>query len=66
MKDAFHRMRLPPWMKRLFGLPGLKAGDAGLHGSVLDGHRLGYDDVIYPIPEALPMGVRGVCICARA
>eukprot|EP00959_Pyramimonas_sp_CCMP1952_P316257 6619457-Pyramimonas_sp.AAC.1 len=48
VKDAFHHMRLPPCMKRLFGLPALKAGDAGLQGTVLDGHMLSYDDVVFP------------------
>ncbi|CAK0820065.1 unnamed protein product, partial [Prorocentrum cordatum] len=56
VKDAFHRMRLPAWMKRLFGLPSLRAGDVGIHGGRLDGEVLSFDDLIYPIPEALPMG----------
>ncbi|CAK0866522.1 unnamed protein product, partial [Prorocentrum cordatum] len=64
VKGAFHRMRLPPWMKRLLGLPALKAGDAGLQGTVLDGRVLSYDDVVYPIPEAQPMGCTwGLCLC---
>ncbi|CAK0908876.1 unnamed protein product, partial [Prorocentrum cordatum] len=56
VKDAFHRTRLPAWMKLLFGLPSLRAGDVGIHGSRLDGEALGFDDLVYPIPEALPMG----------
>ncbi|CAK0789693.1 unnamed protein product [Prorocentrum cordatum] len=64
VKGAFHRVRLPPWMKRLFGLPALEAGDVRLHGAMLEGKVLGYDDVIFPVPEALPMGrTWSLCLC---
>eukprot|EP00959_Pyramimonas_sp_CCMP1952_P073639 1539072-Pyramimonas_sp.AAC.1 len=51
-------------MKRLLGLPSLRAGDVGIHGGRLDGEVLGFDDLIYPIPEALPMGCTwGLRLC---
>ncbi|CAK0831367.1 unnamed protein product [Prorocentrum cordatum] len=67
VKDAFRRVRLPPRMKRLFGLPALKAGGVRLHGAMLEGKVLGYDVVIFPVPEAPPMGCAwGLRLCQSA
>eukprot|EP00959_Pyramimonas_sp_CCMP1952_P363730 7616963-Pyramimonas_sp.AAC.1 len=55
VKGAFRRVRLPPWMKRVFGAPAIKAGSARLSGAELEGCMLSCDDLIHPIPEALPM-----------
>ena len=56
VQDAFHRLRMPVWLRRYFGLPPRFANDVGLTGSMLDGRVLLADSLVFPVPTALPMG----------
>lgn len=40
MKDCFHRLRAPPWLRQYFALLCRFARAVGLAGVLLDGHRL--------------------------
>ena len=40
VKDAFHRLLMPSWMRRYFGLQPLTADEAGIVGKEVDGVAL--------------------------
>ena len=54
VQDAFHRMGIPLWLSRWFGLPRFRAGDVGITETV-DG-VVDPDDWVTPMPRCLPMG----------
>ena len=56
VKDAFHRLLMPEWMSRYFGLPALTAEAAGLTGEIIDGTPALATDKIIPLARPLPMG----------
>lgn len=56
VKDCFHRLRQPRWLAEYFCFKPIRAHWVGLTGTMLDGHRLGPNDVIYPMPGSLCMG----------
>ena len=56
VKDAFHRLLMPEWMSRYFGLPALTAEEAGLTGEIVDGAPALASDKLIPLARPLPMG----------
>ncbi|CAK0823231.1 unnamed protein product [Prorocentrum cordatum] len=54
LKDACHRMGIPTWLSRWFGLPPVRAAGVGLTDA-LDG-PVGPDEMVTPMPRRLPMG----------
>ena len=56
VKDCFHRMVQPKWMREYFSLDPVPAEWLGLGGTILDGYRLKHDDLIWPMPAPLCMG----------
>ena len=54
IRDAFHRMGMPEWLRRYFALPPLTARELGI--TSLEGVALQPDDKVWPLPRALPMG----------
>ncbi|CAE7388043.1 unnamed protein product [Symbiodinium sp. CCMP2592] len=56
VKDAFHRLRQPPWLAKYFCMRPIEAHYLGMTGKELDGKRLRSQDKIYPMPGSLCMG----------
>ena len=56
VKDCFHRILTPPWLRRFFALPPLRAEEVGVVGQALDDEVVGRGRLVYPLPCALPMG----------
>ena len=56
VRDAFHRLLMPAWMSRYFGLPPLTAREAGVTGEVIDGIPAAASDLIWPLARPLPVG----------
>jgi len=56
IKDTFHRLRMPSWMRPFFCLPKVKAGDVGMSGRMVSGRTLRPGSWVYPMPMTLPMG----------
>ena len=57
IENAFHRMRMPRWLSDFFCLPfTLCAGDMGMVGQMVDGHKLSYHDELSLAASNLPMG----------
>ena len=56
VKDCFHRMVQPKWLREYFCLDPVPAHWLGLGGTLLGDHRLRDDDLIFPMPAPLCMG----------
>ena len=56
VKDCFHRMRQPRWLREFFALDPVPARWVGRGGSMLQGVKLEPDTMIYPMPMSLCMG----------
>ena len=56
VKDCSHRLRQPNWLFEYCCLEAIPAHWVRLQGTLLDGARLGADDMIYPVPGSLCMG----------
>ncbi|CAK0826014.1 unnamed protein product, partial [Prorocentrum cordatum] len=56
VKDAFHRLIMPEWLSRYFGLPDALAEGVGAVGQVIDGAVAAAGDAIAPLARALPTG----------
>ena len=56
VKDCFHRMVQPKWLREYFCLDPVPAHWLGLGGTLLGDHRLRDDDLIFPIPAPLCVG----------
>ncbi|CAE7674483.1 pksN [Symbiodinium sp. CCMP2592] len=56
VKDCFHRMAQPRWLREYFALDPIPACWVGLQGTSLGGITLARDDLIYPMPAPLCMG----------
>ncbi|CAK0874520.1 unnamed protein product, partial [Prorocentrum cordatum] len=56
VKDAFHRSRVPPFLRRYFRFPSVRSGAAGLAGQVVGGVVLTGNEQVWPCPVAFPMG----------
>ena len=57
IENAFHRMRMPVWLSDYFCLPFvLKAGELGIMGQTVEGHKLSYHDEVSLAASNLPMG----------
>ena len=56
VKDCFHRMRMPPWLRRYFCLPAVPASVVGMAGQQLEDKVLGPRDPVWPCWAVLPMG----------
>ncbi|CAE7628065.1 pksN [Symbiodinium sp. CCMP2592] len=56
VKDCFHRMTQPRWLREYVALDPIPAGWVGLQGTSLGGITLARDDLIYPMPAPLCMG----------
>ena len=56
VKDCFHRMAQPRWLREYFALDPIPACWVGLQGTSLGGITLACDDLIYPMPAPLCMG----------
>ena len=54
VKDCFHRIGIPRWMSRLFGMPPVQAWELGI--TEVDGRSVSPADWLYPMPRCLPMG----------
>ena len=54
IRDAFHRLIIPRWLRKFFALPPVRAGDVGI--SSLEGRPVAADALIHPVPVSLPMG----------
>ena len=57
IENCFRRMRMPLWLNDYFCLPFcFCAGDIGLTGQVIDGHKLRFHDKVDIAACCLPMG----------
>ena len=56
VKDCFHRMRQPRWLREFFALDPIPARWVGRGGTDLEGNRLEPDTLIFPMPMSLCMG----------
>ena len=56
VKDCFHRMVQPRWMREYFALDPVPADWLDLGGTYLEDHLLKKDDLIWPMPAPLCMG----------
>ena len=57
IENAFRRMRMPVWLSNYFCLPFvLKAGELGIMGQTVEGHKLSYHDEVSLAASNLPMG----------
>ncbi|CAK0863074.1 unnamed protein product [Prorocentrum cordatum] len=54
VKGAFHRLTMPEWLSRYFGLPDALAEGVGVVGQVIDGAVAVAGDAIAPLARALP------------
>ena len=64
VKDFFHRMRAPAWLRPFFCLPAVPAHVVGLSGQEVDGRRLSHSDEVHPCCGSLCMGFLEPLLCS--
>ncbi|CAK8994704.1 unnamed protein product [Durusdinium trenchii] len=56
VRDCFHRIKQPRWLSKYFCFLPIEAKHVGLTGTVLEGHTLSSNDLVFPMPGSLCMG----------